>query len=40
MIAKTGRFQATPVSPTDATVPPCNGDPGSAGSIDMQPWAP
>ena len=23
-----GRFQATPVSPTDATVPPCNGDPG------------
>jgi len=35
-----GRLVATPVSPTDATVPPCNGDPGSAGSIDMQPWAP
>jgi hypothetical protein len=38
-VVKNGRFQATPVSPTDATVPPCNGDPGSAGSIDMQPWA-
>ena len=35
-----GRIVATPVSPTDATVPPCNGDPGSPGSIDMQPWAP
>ena len=39
-VVANGRFQATPVSPTDATVPPCNGDPGSAGSIDMQPWAP
>jgi Protein of unknown function (DUF4232) len=38
-VIKNGRFEATPVSPTDATVPPCNGDPGSAGSIDMQPWA-
>jgi len=34
-----GRVVATPVSPTDATVPPCNGDPGSPGSIDMQAWA-
>jgi hypothetical protein len=30
---------ATPVSPTDATLPPCNGGPGSAGTIEMQPWA-
>ena len=35
-----GRFVATPLSPTDATVPPCNGTPGSAGDIEMQPWAP
>ena len=35
-----GRFVATPLSPTDATVPPCNGAPGSAGDIEMQPWAP
>jgi hypothetical protein len=34
-----GRFVATPLSPTDATVPPCNGAPGSAGDIEMQPWA-
>ncbi len=33
-----GRFVATPVSPTDATVPPCNGA-GSAADIAMQPWA-
>jgi hypothetical protein len=39
-VVANGRFQATPASATDATVPPCNGDPGSAGSIDMQPWAP
>jgi hypothetical protein len=32
-------FVATPVSPTDATLPPCNGSPGSAGTIEMQPWA-
>jgi hypothetical protein len=34
-----GRFTATPLSPTDATVPPCNGAPGSKGDIEMQPWA-
>jgi hypothetical protein len=34
-----GRFVATPLSPTDATVPPCNGTPGSKGDIEMQPWA-
>jgi hypothetical protein len=33
-----GRFVATPLSPTDATVPPCNGA-GSAADIEMQPWA-
>jgi hypothetical protein len=33
-------FVATALSPTDATVPPCNGAPGSAGSIAMHPWAP
>ena len=33
-----GRVVATPFSPTDATVPPCNG-PGSAASISMHPWA-
>lgn len=32
-------FVATPVSPTDATLPPCNGAPGSAGTIEMHPWA-
>jgi hypothetical protein len=36
-----GRIVATPVSPTDADgVPPCLGGAGSAGSIEMQPWAP
>lgn len=35
-----GRIVATPASPTDATVPPCLGAPGSAGTIEMQPWAP
>ncbi len=35
-----GRIVASPVSPTDATVPPCLGAPGSAGDIQMQPWAP
>ena len=34
-----GRIVATPFSPTDATLPPCNGAPGSPGSIEMQPWA-
>jgi hypothetical protein len=34
------RIVATPFSPTDATVPPCNGAPGSAGDIQMHPWAP
>ena len=34
-----GRIVATPVSPTDATLPPCLGQAGSAGTIDMQPWA-
>jgi hypothetical protein len=33
-----GRTVATPVSPTDQTLPPCNG-PGSPGSIEMHPWA-
>ena len=32
-------FVATALSPTDMTLPPCNGAPGSAGSIEMQPWA-
>ena len=32
-------FVATPLSPTDTTLPPCNGTPGSAGTIEMQPWA-
>jgi len=32
-------FVATALSPTDATLPPCNGTPGSAGTIEMQPWA-
>jgi hypothetical protein len=34
-----GRVVASPVSPTDTTLPPCNGAPGSAGDIEMQPWA-
>ena len=32
-------FVATPLSPTDTTLPPCNGPPGSAGTIEMQAWA-
>ncbi|MFL5717957.1 MAG: DUF4232 domain-containing protein [Chloroflexota bacterium] len=32
------RIVATPFSPTDATVPPCNG-PASPSSISMHPWA-
>lgn len=35
-----GRLVATPVSARDATVPPCLGAPGSAGSIQMHAWAP
>jgi hypothetical protein len=36
-----GRFVATPLSRTDLSgVPPCLGAPGSAGIIEMQPWAP
>jgi len=34
-----GRIVATPFSPTDTTVPPCNGA-GSAADIEMHPWAP
>jgi hypothetical protein len=34
-----GRVVATPFSPTDATVPPCNGA-TVPGSITMHPWAP
>jgi hypothetical protein len=34
------RIVASPLSPTDATVPPCNGTPGSAGEISMHAWAP
>ena len=32
-----GRIVATPFSPTDTTVPPCNGA-GSRASISMHPW--
>lgn len=36
-----GRIVATPLSATDTDgVPPCLGAPGSAGDIEMQPWAP
>jgi hypothetical protein len=36
-----GRFVASPTSPTDVSgVPPCNSTSGSAGSIEMHPWAP
>jgi hypothetical protein len=31
-------FVATALSPSDTTLPPCNGAPGSAGAIEMQPW--
>ena len=33
------KIVAAPLSPTDATLPPCNGAPGSAGTIEMHPWA-
>lgn len=32
------RVVASPVSPTDATVPPCNGQ-GAPATLEMQPWA-
>lgn len=32
------RIVATPLSPADVTVPPCNGAAGSAGNIAMQAW--
>jgi hypothetical protein len=36
-----GRIIAAPLTATDTTgVPPCNGAPGSAGDIEMQPWSP
>jgi Domain of unknown function (DUF4232) len=35
-----GRVVANPVSPGDATVPPCLGEAESAGTIEMQPWRP
>jgi hypothetical protein len=38
-----GRVVALPVSNTAGDingVPPCSGKPNSAGSIEMQPWAP
>lgn len=38
-LAGGSRILATPFSPTDATVPPCNGA-GAASDIEMQPWAP
>lgn len=34
------KIVAAPLSPTDLTLPPCNGAPGSAGTIEMHPWAP
>jgi hypothetical protein len=40
VIGGSGRIVATPFSPTDATVPPCLSQSGSAGEIQMQPWAP
>ena len=33
-----GTVRATPVSPTDTTIPPCNG-PGAPAVIDMHPWS-
>lgn len=39
VLADGSRLVATPFSPTDATIPPCNGA-GFAADIEMQPWAP
>lgn len=38
-VMRAGRIVAAPVSPNDSTLPPCNGAPGSAGTVEMQPWA-
>jgi hypothetical protein len=38
VLADGRRIVASPVSPTDATVPPCNG-PGQPADIEMQPWS-
>lgn len=36
-----GRVTAIPISPTDAVgLPPCLGDPGSPGTVAMEPWTP
>ena len=35
-----GRIVASPLTPTDATIPPCNSAPGTPGDIQMHPWAP
>ena len=34
------RVVAEPLSPTDTTMPPCMGDPGSPGRIEVQSWQP
>jgi Protein of unknown function (DUF4232) len=39
VLADGRRIIATPFSPTDTTVPPCNG-PGQPAAISMHPWAP
>ena len=39
VLGPSDRVIASPASPGDATVPPCNG-PGVAASIQMHPWAP
>jgi hypothetical protein len=36
-VTDTGRVVATPLSPTDKTMPPCNG-PGEPSIMEMQPW--
>jgi hypothetical protein len=40
VVSDGGRIVATPFAPSDATLPPCNGAPGSPGDIEMQPLAP
>ena len=40
VMADGGRIIASPLTPADTTVPPCNGAVGSAGTIAMHPWAP
>jgi hypothetical protein len=39
VFASGSRIVASPLSPSDDTVPPCNGNPGSAGEITMHAWA-